>query len=361
MIKVNHVKPQLSLDQWKPIGAVEGRNSEVWIARDTQLEQVLILKKITKKSLDKQNVEDYFSEAKILNESNHPHIMPIFYSAEDEENVYITMPYYNNGSLNTIIDSASLTIREIIKYSLDFLSGLLFIHIKGLLHLDIKPTNIIINDIDRAVLTDFGLSKYLDENGFADQEWQYVQHRSPESYTTSKKTVLDDIYQAGLTLYRLCNGNEEFKIQFENLKLKHHADHSKMMKSITKGEFPNRKKYLPHIPVKLRRIINKMIHPDVNIRYQDVLSIINDLSKIGETLDWKCGIIKREQEFEFVYDNGKSVITINLIQSSNKYLTSGTKYIYESKKRTNVNKVKKTHNSLEKAFEFLENNFPKYS
>jgi eukaryotic-like serine/threonine-protein kinase len=360
MIKINHVKPNLSLDQWKRIGDVEGKNSEVWIARDTQLEQVLILKKITKKSLERQNVEDYFAEAKILNESSHPHIMPICYSAEDDKNVYITMPYYEKGSMNSIIDKQSLSIRDIIKYSLDFLSGLLFIHIKGLLHLDIKPTNIIINEADRAILTDFGLSRYLDETGIASQKLQYTQHRSPESYSTVDKTQLDDIYQAGLTLYRLCNGNEDFKKQHEIFITKHNRDLQKVSKSIVKGEFPNRKKFLPHVPKKLRRVINKMIQPDPKLRYQDVLSIINDLSKIGETLDWKCDIINLEQEFVFVYEDDKTVITIKVIKNGQKFAVSGTKYTKKSKNTINQPKIKSTHDSLDEAFEYLEKILPQY-
>jgi eukaryotic-like serine/threonine-protein kinase len=361
MFKINHVKPQLSLDRWKRIGESEGRNSEVWIARDTQLDQVLILKKITKKSLDQQKVDDYFSEAKILNESRHPHIMPIYYSAEDDDNVYITMPYYDNGSLHNIIETQSLTVREIIKYSLDFLSGLLFIHIKGLLHLDIKPTNIIINDTDRAILSDFGLSRYLNENGFASQPRQYITHRSPESYISNDRTVLDDIYQAGLTLYRMCNGNRSFYKQFEELKAKHNFDNDKIISSIRKGEFPNRKKYLPHIPKKLRKVINKMIHHDTNKRYQDVLTIINDLSKIDENLDWKCDIIRLEQEYKWTCNNERSIITIGIKENSGEYLTFGTKYVKLTGNTQNLRKVNKKHNSLEESFDFVEKMLLEYS
>ncbi|MCY7694273.1 serine/threonine protein kinase [Bacillus altitudinis] len=360
MIKINHVKPHLSLDKWKRIGDVEGKNSEVWIARDTQLEQVLILKKITKESLDQQSVEDYFAEAKILNTSKHPHVMPIYYSAENDENVYITMPYYANGSLNTVLNKRFLTTREIIRYSLDFLSGLLFIHIKGLIHLDIKPTNVIIDDTNKALLTDFGLSKHLNENGFANQRRQYVAHRSPEAYVTTDKTVQDDIYQAGLTLYRMCNGNSDFKTQFDLLKTSCNSD-EEFIKKIQRGEFPNRKSYLPQIPVKLRRIINKMLHTDIDKRYKDVLSIINDLSKIDEKMDWRYDIIEEEREFVWSLDNPSSIVTVRVEENEGKYLTSVKKYVKNSGNTQNQPRHNKGNDTLLEALAHLETVLSQYS
>ncbi len=360
MIKINHVKPHLSLDKWKRIGDVEGKNSEVWIARDTQLEQVLILKKITKESLDQQSVEDYFAEAKILNTSKHPHVMPIYYSAEDDENVYITMPYYANGSLNSVLNERFLTTREIIRYSLDFLSGLLFIHIKGLIHLDIKPTNVIIDDTNKAILTDFGLSKHLDENGFANQRRQYVAHRSPEAYITTDKTVQDDIYQAGLTLYRMCNGNSDFKTQFELLKTSCNSN-DEFIKKIQRGEFPNRKSYLPQIPVKLRRIINKMLHTDIDKRYKDVLSIINDLSKIDETMDWRCDILEKERVFVWTLDNASSIVTVRVEENEGRYLTSVKKYVKNSGNTQNQPRYNKENDTLLEALAHVETVLSQYS
>ncbi|SFE55137.1 serine/threonine-protein kinase [Alteribacillus iranensis] len=362
MLKLNHVNPHLTLDKWKAIGG-EGKNSEVWIARDKQLEQVLVLKVITKLSLEKQNVEDFFLESKILNEANHPHIMPINYSAEDDKNIYITMPYYEKGSINSLINKEMLSVREITKYSIDFLSGLMFLHIKGLVHLDIKPTNIMLNDSNRAILTDFGLSRYLNEYGLTNQEFQYRIHRSPESFDTSDKSITDDIYQAGLTMYRMCNGNENFKEQYNELISKHNGDRDKIVKAIRKGEFPHRRHYLPHIPKKLRRIINKMLHPDVSKRYQEVLSIINDLSNIEELLEWKYEKVKSNEEVQWTYNNEKSIIIIKIEKrNSNKFVTLGNKYIKSSGNTQRIRKkVEKSHSSFEEAMSFIESVLLEYS
>ncbi|MFD2132563.1 serine/threonine-protein kinase [Pseudogracilibacillus auburnensis] len=355
MLKINQVEIQLSLSQWKEIGNNEGKNSKVWLAKDDQLDQALILKKITKKSLDKQDVSDYFAEAKILNKSKHPNIMPIHYSGEDDEFIYITMPYYYNGSLNSIIEKRMLSVREIIKYSLDFLSGLLFIHINGLVHVDIKPSNIILNDSDRAILTDFGLSGYLNEHGLFSQPIQYRTHRSPESYNVNEKSIHDDIYQAGLTLYRMCNGNDSFDKQLENLIKKHNGKNDKIVEDIQKGKFPDRHSYPPHIPKSLSRVINNMLNVDTDKRYNSVLTIINHLSKIDKMLDWVYN--KNENNYEWTLNTESSILTVSLLRNQNDFITSAEKLTKGSGNIRKQHKFTGTHDSEKDAFKFLRDKF----
>lgn len=181
------------------------------------------------------------------------------------------------GSLNSLLDKRFLTTREIIGYSLDFLSGLHFIHSKQLVHFDIKPTNLIINDSNHAILTDFGLSKYTNPYGFASPDKIYGAHMPPESWVTASLTSQFDIYQAGLTLYRMCNGN----INFDEQKVIFSKE------NIVNAKFPDRGYFLPHIPNTLRKYIKKALEVDLNKRYQTVLEFMNDLSNVEESLDWQ--------------------------------------------------------------------------
>ncbi|ONG66653.1 hypothetical protein BKK42_29010 [Bacillus cereus] len=350
---MDKVTATLSLEKIKSIGG-EGKNSEVYIAKDSQLDALLVAKEITKKSLDKQQVKNYFLEAQMLNAANHPHIMPVRYAAQDEDKIYITMPYYEKGSINSLINNRMLTVREIIKYSLDFLSGLLFIHIKGMLHLDVKPTNIIINDSDRALLTDFGLSRYLNEYGLAEQELGYVKHISPQYLETTSRTVQDDIYQAGLTLYRMCNGNGELDKQYALYFQDGCIDGPRFGQAVMNEEFPNRKFYLPHIPKKLRDIVTKALYTDVSKRYLTVLDMINDLSVIDENLDWQYNYNKEENICSWFFENANNTYTLSLCEVNGNYATSGIRYLKKSRKTNNVSKWRKNYTSLESAYKEIE-------
>lgn len=347
-IKRNVLDVTINVDVIRKIGEEEGLNSEVFLVRDRQLEEFLILKKISKKSLINQNISDFFVEAQMLNECNHPNVMPIRYAGDTDEYISYTMPFFSKGSLASITKDKPLTVQKILEYSLDFLNGLLFIHIKGLLHLDIKPTNIMIDDSDRGVITDFGLAKYVNNSGFAKQPLQYVRHRSPETYITEERTVQDDIYQTGLTLYRLCNGDKDFHEQFQKLI----DSGQKPQDFISKSIFPNRKNYLPHIPKKLRSIVNKALEVNPNKRYKSVLNLINEISLIEEFVNWQVEI--KQNKYTWTYTDGKINYEVILFLDGNQWRSQGVRKNLETKKQTNISKYSHSYNSEIEAFKKLD-------
>lgn len=276
------ITTSIDLSKLEPLNK-EGKNSSVYSYYDEQLGKDFIVKVISKETAYGQYGSDYlnnlFTESKILYSNKHPNIVEIQYASYDNDNVYISMPKYKNGSINALIGSRFLTVREIIKLSLEFLSGLHYVHTNNLIHFDIKPTNILIDDNGKAVLTDFGLAKYVNTYGIAVPDMIYSAHKPPEYFKNAELTNKSDIYQAGVTLYRLCNGDNIFRKQFD--------DSDNWRNDIFKGKLPDRKFYLPHIPVKLQRIINKAINVDPDKRYDSVLEMINQISNIDENLDWK--------------------------------------------------------------------------
>lgn len=353
MSTINQLWTNIHLQKLSKIGGDEGKNSTVWKAHDTQLNESLVLKEISKQSLKIQNIEDFFLESKLLNKGEHPHIMPIRYASEDDDYIYISMPYYERGSLQSIMEKKMLSVRDIIKYSLDFLNGLLYIHVKRMTHLDIKPTNIIVNDQDRALLTDFGLSRYLESDGFSYQPRQYTIHASPESYNTEDRTVLDDIYQSGLTLYRLCNGKDILREQFEALKQKHSYERDKIVSNIQSGRYPNKSYYLPHIPSRLKRIINKAMHHDPDKRYQNVMEVINSLSKIDENLDWEYTVNESESKHSWLLGKDNNVeVHVTCESDGQGWYTEGRKI--SPKQIINIKKFNGHFDDLKSAFKHLE-------
>lgn len=268
----------LDFETIKEIGQ-EGRNSKVYLSYDKQLDGHIVTKHIVK---DPNATPDiYFKEARLLYANDHNNIVKVNYACQNEDTVIIAMPYYKNGSLKKRISNNNfLTIREVIRYAIQFLSGLNHIHAKGLIHFDIKPDNILISDSNEAMLSDFGLAKYVDPSGFTRNNLAYTPHISPEQLLNIGQTTKNDIYQVGITLYRMVNGNELFYQQIP-------ASPQELAESIVNGTFPDRSRYLSHVPKKIRKIINKCILPNPADRYDNVLQIINELSLIDENLDWR--------------------------------------------------------------------------
>lgn len=287
----------------------EGKNSTVHIAHDNQLDTEIVVKKV--KKTDFKDSTMFFDEAKMLYSSNHPNIAPIQYSCQDDDFIYITMPLFQKGSLNSLIEARPLTISEIVKYSIDFLSGLHHIHSKRLLHCDIKPTNILISDSNDAILTDFGLARYLNDEGLTVIDKFYHFHRAPETITSAIISHHSDIFQAGLTIYRLCNGNSFFKDQL-NKYIKHDNtfDDDKFMKAIFDGKFPDRSAYLYHIPQNLRNYIRKALNTNPSLRYSSVLDFLNDLAKIEIDYNWQMIPADNGCDWQCIKDDKEYIISV---------------------------------------------------
>lgn len=348
----------LMVDTWlrlrldKEIGQ-EGKNSNVYIAHDPQLDAYLVAKKIKKNEFS--NSDQYFTEAQMLYSVDHPNIMNVRYASQDQDNVYITMDYYKNGSLSKIMEKKYLTVREIVKYGLDFLSGIHFMHTKDLVHFDIKPNNILINDSNKAVVTDFGLAKYLNEHGLALPEKQYMLHVPPERYEFGAMSKFSDVYQAGLTLYRMCNGDNFFKNQLHELGIK---DSNDLADSIHKGKFPKKQNYLPHIPKRLQKLIKTALETDVKKRYQEILEVINALSVIDENLDWRYNEITNMHSI-WEMENNTHTFTIELKQNAQgKWDTVGYRTNIETRRQNRVTKwCYNGYNDKEEAFEKMRDYF----
>lgn len=278
----------------------EGVNSTLYIVKNVQLNKEFILKKIDKKTLDKNK---YFEESQKIYNLKHSNIINIESISYDENYIYISMPYFKNGSMLNLIKSRNLKIKEVVKYALEFLSAVDYIHTKNIIHCDIKPSNILIDDSNCAVLADFGLSLYLNGYKKANLKNVYYKHIAPEQSYTSVVDEKIDIYQIGTTLYRMANGNYEY-----NKQLKKYKNIDEIKLACKEGKFPIRKKYLPHVPIKLIKIIEKCIKVNPDERYKNVSEIIYDLRQISFFPDYEYKIYKDFQVWENKTTNQKIIL-----------------------------------------------------
>jgi len=270
---------RLQFDLGQEIGQGQGQNSVVFLATDRQLDTQLAVKRIPKSNLP----PTYFEEARHLYYVRHRHVVEIKYACQDDQYVYLAMPYYRGGTLQRLLDARYLTSREIVRYGIEFLCGLHHVHVRNLLHLDVKPKNVLLDDSDTATLADFGLCRQMDSTGRV-LRWYggYAPHAPPEWNRSSKKvTRAADIYQAGLTLYRMCAGESEFVRQAEA-----HDVGSDEGVSIRSGAFPDRDRFLAHVPNRLRRIVSTALDLNPAQRFSNVLEMMNELALVDESLDW---------------------------------------------------------------------------
>ncbi|MDR1221711.1 MAG: serine/threonine protein kinase [Tannerella sp.] len=157
--------------------------------------------------------EKLIKEANILSEVQHPYIVNVLEVFEENNTAYIVMEYIEGCSLKYMLDKEGvLTENKVLKYVHQIGNALDFAHEKSVVHLDIKPSNILIDKEDNARLIDFGVSKRYDidkqetstttltlSKGFASIE-QY------DNEGTQNFSPCPDIYSLGATMYNLLTG-----------------------------------------------------------------------------------------------------------------------------------------------------------
>src|SRR5688572_7248033 len=114
---------------------LEGQNSRVFEALDRQLNAEIVVKKIPRAVFKDES--EFFLEARRLYDARHPNVVHVSYAGLVGDHVIIAMPRYRT-SVQSLLVMRHLTVREIVRYGLDFLTGLHHVHVRKLVHFDVK-------------------------------------------------------------------------------------------------------------------------------------------------------------------------------------------------------------------------------
>ena len=308
-------KAELMFDIVKEIGQ-DGKNSKTFVAHDHQLNAEIVTKQILKAKLN--SPAEFFAESQALYTSAHPNVVQIHYACYDNDHIYVAMPHYKKGSVKALMATRHLTVREIVTLGTQALSGLHNIHSKNLVHFDVKPDNILLSPRGEALISDFGQAKQMNFSGIAAQDRHYGKMIPPEATATDHFDKSFDIYQVGLTLYRMCNGNDHFDAQFAKYGPPTAFDRSAFKYDLCNGKFPDRSSFLPHVPSTLRNVIRKCLQVDPKQRYGSAIEVANATAGIdGKCLDW-CFTPQAGTRVWTKNENGtKYELTVNPDGSSN--------------------------------------------
>lgn len=288
---------------------------EVWEATDLHLGGTVAVKEIPRPHLAMQGLSDLFSEAKAMEASgNHPNVMLIRYACDcpTEDKIGLVMPLCKNGSLLQRIDAGPLPLREVVRVTLGWLSGLHQIHLAGYIHYDVKPSNILFSDNNAPMVADFGQTRLVGPTGTSALPPLYPDGVPPEFYTSSVGTVETDIYHAGLTLYRSVNGNPFFRDQVP-------TDDTEREQQTKDGTFPDRDAYLSHVPTALRAVIRKALSVNPCDRYPSATDMQDAVANVAVPLDWRTTIYPDGAITWQASRIGQSDLVIELVPSGKRW------------------------------------------
>ena len=156
--------------------------------------------------------QKFIKEARALAALNHKHIIRIIDVFEENNTAYYVMEYVGGGSLVNKVNRGALPEAAAVRYIRQIASALDFVHGKRMMHLDVKPANILLNENDEAILIDFGLAKQYDASGSQTSTTPvgishgYAPLEQYKQGGVGTFSPVTDIYSLGATLYKLLTG-----------------------------------------------------------------------------------------------------------------------------------------------------------
>lgn len=258
------------------IGA--GGMATVYRAWDNNLERDVAIKVLHEHlAFDNTFQERFEREAKFVAGFHHPHIVQIFDFAmvpgEDVPLYYMVMPLLNGESLDSIIsnyrqNSESIPNEIIIRLNREIASALDYAHARGMIHRDVKPANILYDNHNRAILTDFGIAR-LAELGNLTAEGVTVgtpAYMPPEQAQGLEIDHRADIYSLGVISYEMITGVPPYGEGSVSVMLQH-----------INAPVPQASQHLEMANESLDAVIRKVLAKNPTDRYQTATAFANDL------------------------------------------------------------------------------------
>ncbi|WP_156746042.1 serine/threonine-protein kinase, partial [Mycobacterium sp. 1423905.2] len=190
-----------------------GGMGEVWRAYDTETQRVVAVKVLPANLANDPIFEQRFRrEALAAAGLNEPHVVPIHNFGEIDGRLYVDMRLVHGRDLGAIIADGPLDPERTVKIIEQVASALRAAHRIGLVHRDVKPSNILVTEDDFAYLIDFGIaraagSSRMTGTGNVIGTWAYM---APERLTTGQTDPRGDTYALGCVFYECLTGNQPF-------------------------------------------------------------------------------------------------------------------------------------------------------
>jgi serine/threonine-protein kinase len=284
----------------------EGGMGVVYLAEDTRLQRQVAIKFLPQSiALDNEARKRFKIEAQAAAALNHPNITQIYTIEETDEQLFIVMEYIEGKELKEIIsnppssplskggqEGGCISIESTLSMATQIAEGLQAAHEKGIIHRDIKSSNIMITDDGKVKIMDFGLAKVGQGMQLTKEQSTLgtVAYMSPEQARGDEVDKRTDIWSFGVVLYEMLTGQPPFKGDYEQA----------VIYSILNEEpvFPD------EVADNLEPILRKSLAKDQHKRYQNLNEILIDINSLNSVTTtrltepnktWRMVFVRRKQ------------------------------------------------------------------
>lgn len=254
-----------------------GAQGAVYLAEDESLERLVAVKvlKAPGYAWSETMLTRFRREATVASKLLHRSICPIYAMDVHEGTPYIVMPYLEGKTLHIELANGPLDVARALPYFEELAQALHFAHDTGIVHRDVKPSNILITDEGRPVLLDFGVAGHVEELGALTMTGDLVgtlPFLSPEQVRGQNADRRTDVYGLGVTMYEALTGQLPFDAPTQR----------EVMNAIVHEDATKPRSLVPAIPRDLGVVIEAAMEKDVERRLQSAAILADELKRVRE-------------------------------------------------------------------------------
>lgn len=246
-----------------------GGMATVYKARQLSMNRVVAVKVLPPHFLhDPGFYERFEREVEVITELEHPHILPIYDYGQADGVPYIAMRFLGGGSLEQVIRRGLPKLSELEKPLRQIAQALDFAHRQGVIHRDLKPGNIMLDEHGNAYLSDFGIARVLGSNLTGSMIVGTPAYMSPEQANGLPIDGRSDIYALGVVVFEMLTGREPYQAETPMAILLKHINEP----------MPPISDYRNDVPRPVEDVVGKATAKDPDARYSSATAMVDALA-----------------------------------------------------------------------------------
>jgi serine/threonine protein kinase len=256
-----------------PLG--EGGMAAVYKAYQPAMERFVAVKVLSRTLAESTEFTNRFQrEAIMLARLQHPHILPVFDYGQEDGYSYIVMPFLQNGTLAELLLARRRTLSEIHQIMTQIGGALGYAHARGMIHRDVKPSNVLIDEQGNCLLTDFGLARMMqassDRLTSAGAVMGTPAYMSPEQGKGDSVDGRSDLYSLGVIFYEMLTGQVPYQDNFPMMVVIKHI----------RDPLPSARALAPELNEATERVLIKSLAKEPDERYQTADDFVQAVKKV---------------------------------------------------------------------------------
>lgn len=231
----------------------------------------------------------FLNEAKLVGKLNHPHIVALLDAAVEPDYAYVVMEFVPGGTLAQYgAAERLLPVQRVIEVAFKISRALEYAYRRGVIHCDIKPSNVLVTDALDVKLSDFGIAMVKDATHTHLMNAGTPAYVAPEQLSNDPPTQQSDIYSLGVLMYQLLTGRLPFSA----------SSHASLMYQIVNHAPPTPRSLRSDLPKAIEAIVLRALQKDPGARYASWFEFGHDLARLAKVFEPPRETLSEARKFQ---------------------------------------------------------------